>query len=215
MDRIEGDQGDGGRSADECASVDLLRSSRDGDERALEELLLRHYQRLRAFIRLRVDASTRRRESVSDITQSVCREVLRNADRFEYQGEAAFRSWLFTAALRKLGDRRDFHGAVKRDPGREVAVDAADGGADALAEVYRTSLDPAGAAQRTEWTELLEHAFDALSDREREALTLRSICELKYDAIGAEMDCAPESARKLVQRARVRLAGVMERLDGA
>ncbi|MEM9381086.1 MAG: sigma-70 family RNA polymerase sigma factor [Planctomycetota bacterium] len=213
MDRIEAGGDDGGRSADLRASAELLRSSRDGDERALQELVLRHYHRLRAFIRLRVDARTRQRESASDITQSVCLEVLRNAGRFEYQGEAAFRSWLFTAALRKLRDRRDFHGAIKRDPGLEVPVDAGDG-ADGLAGVYRTSLDPEGAAQQAEFAEILEKAFDHLSDREREALTLRSIAELPYDAIGAEMDSTPESARKLVQRARARLADVMARVEG-
>lgn len=214
MDRIDTDRGDGGSSADQRASADLLRSSRDGDDRALQELVLRHYHRLRAFIRLRVDSRTRQRESVSDITQSVCLEVLRNADRFEYLGEAAFRSWLFTAALRKLRDRRDYHGAIKRDPGLEVPADAGDG-AGALADVYRTSLDPQGAAQQAEFAELLESAFDHLSEREREALTLRSIAELPYDAIGTQMDCTPESARKLVQRARARLADVMARVDGA
>ncbi len=200
MDRIHDDES-------------LLNAARDGDNTALEELLARHYGMVRAFVRLRVDPATRLRESVSDLVQSICREVLQRADRFEYQGEAAFRSWLCEAALRKLRDRRAHHLAQRRDPAREVR--AADGGWDLLADAYRTTLDPVGHAMRIEEIECLELAFDTLSEDQREAITLRRVCGLSYAEIGQRLGSRSEAAaRQLTSRGLARLGSKLHQMLG-
>ena len=190
---------------DDGASDALLRASSAGDRTALEELLVRHYALVRAFVRLRLDPATRQRESVSDLVQSICREVLGRADRFDYRGEAAFRAWLCEAALHKIRDRRDYHRAQRRDPAREMAA-ATDAGWSDLAAVYRTTIDPVGRLLRIEEMEQLERAFDDLPDDQREALTLRSLCGAGYAEIAARTGRSEDATRKLVSRARARLA---------
>src|SRR5690606_28699201 len=53
-------------------------------------------------------------ESESHLVQSACRELLLQAEDFEYPGEAAFRAWLYTAALHKLQKRERHLRAQKR-----------------------------------------------------------------------------------------------------
>ena len=85
----------------------LIEKLTSGDPDAIEHLLSRHMPGLRAFIRLRAGPVVRARESESDLVQSVCREVLRGIERFDYQGDAAFKNWLFKAALRKIKKKLD------------------------------------------------------------------------------------------------------------
>src|SRR5258705_6880905 len=79
-------------------SVRLAERAAAGDRAALDELVVRHVDGLRAFVRLRVGPELRARESSSDLVQSVCREVLQDARRFQHAGESAFKSWLYTTA---------------------------------------------------------------------------------------------------------------------
>lgn len=184
------------------------RTQRDGNE-ALEELLVRHLALVRAYVRLRVDAATRQRESVSDLVQSICREVLARADRFQFQGEAAFRAWLCEAALRKLRDRRAFHTAARRLPACEVAMDGL--AWQELAQAYRSTLDPLGQLLRREAVDLLEQCFDELPEEQREALTLRRICGLSYGEIALRLGGRSEMAvRQMVSRAIARLGRLMQ-----
>ncbi|MCP3917245.1 MAG: sigma-70 family RNA polymerase sigma factor [bacterium] len=203
------------RETDETPHRDaeLLRASQAGDEAALDELVTRNYGMLRAFIRMRLDPATRARESASDLAQSVCREVLKRADQYEYRGDAAFRSWLCEAALRKLRDRYAYHRGAKRDPRREQAPAASNDGWRDLAQAYRTSIDPVGRALRKEELEQLERAFDALDDTMREALSLRQICEMPYGEIATRLDRSEDAVRKIVSRARARIAVTLGQTD--
>src|SRR5882672_4882354 len=96
-------------------SKDLVQRASHGDGVAVDELLERHLPGLRKYVREKISPTLLAQESASDVVQSVCREVLAGFDRFEYQGEAAFRNWLYQAALRKLIDHLRFHRAQKRD----------------------------------------------------------------------------------------------------
>src|SRR5678815_2282484 len=80
-----------------------------------------HLPALRAFVRLKAGAMLLARESCSDLAQSVCRDVLEHAERFRFGGEAEFRKWLFTTAMRKIADRVEGWRAGKRDGQRERA----------------------------------------------------------------------------------------------
>ena len=203
----------GGSEEREGSDVDLLRASQAGDNEALGTLLERHYEFLRAFVRLRVDPSARARESLSDVVQSVCREVLVRADRFEFRGEAAFRGWLCEAALRKVRDRFRYHRAQRRTTSRE---ERGSGGSDrwsGLAGVYRASLDPIGRLVSREQVEALERAFDELDESQRQALTLRTLCGLSYADLAEQLGHTEAGARKVVSRARARLAEILSRAE--
>jgi DNA-directed RNA polymerase specialized sigma24 family protein len=82
----------------------LVERSSTGDPKSLETPLARYMPRLRAFIRVRTKAMVRQHESCSDLVQSVCREVLQGAAKFD-RGDGPFRAWLFRTALNKILER--------------------------------------------------------------------------------------------------------------
>lgn len=142
----------------------------------------------------------------SDLVQSVCREVLESADRFEFQGDAAFRSWLFTAALRKLVEKdRKLH-AGRRDVRREHQIDA-EGGADAaVLQGYASATTPSLLAMGNEGAEKLEEAFDELTEEHREIITLSRFVGLSHAEIAAQLGKNEEACRQLLRRALVKLS---------
>jgi len=180
-----------------------LTASESGDP-TIERLLEEHLGSLRAFLRLRAGAGIRARLGQSDLVQSVCREVLESRDKIELQGNAAFKSWLFTAALRKLVEHdRRLH-AEKRDVRREVEVDA---GADAaLLQGYATVTTPSLVAMGREGAAKLEEAFDGLSEEHREIITLSRVVGLRHAEIAVQLGKSEESCRQLLRRALLRLS---------
>jgi RNA polymerase sigma-70 factor (ECF subfamily) len=184
-----------------------------GDQPALEELLMRHLPGLRAYIRLRVGPHLRARESASDVAQSVCVEILENLDRFQYGGEAGFRHWLYTTALRSLENKRAFHGAQKRDVAREVRLSAAcasGSSPEALLDIYRSLSTPSGAAMGLEQLERLETAFDRLGDEERELIVLSRLVGFTHREIGERLGKSEGAARVAFHRALAHLAEILD-----
>jgi len=177
----------------------------------LDRLLAEHLDSLRAFVRLRAGAAVRARLGQSDIVQSVCREVLQARERFEYQGDAAFRSWLYTAALRKVVELdRKLH-AAKRDVAREHALDA-EGGADAaLLQGYATVTTPSLVAMGREGAAKLEEAFDALSEEQREIITLARVAGLSHAELAQQLGKSEENCRQMLRRALMKLSLELER----
>ncbi len=184
-------------------------------ERSLDELLIDHLPRLRAFVRLRTNRAIRARESHSDLVQSVCREVLEGSERFRFDGEVAFRKWLYTTALRKIVERDRSMKTLKRDVGREVAAaargnDDDDDDQDLLA-AYHTVSTPSLAARQREQVALLEEAFDDLTDEHREVITLARIVGLSHAEIAAHLGKSEEACRQLLRRAMIRLEMALEK----
>ncbi|MCC6782531.1 MAG: hypothetical protein IT457_06785, partial [Planctomycetes bacterium] len=69
-----------------------------GDREAAAELLTPHLPALRAYLRLQASPLIRARESVADLMQSVCREILQDLAAFDATDESSLRRWLFVAA---------------------------------------------------------------------------------------------------------------------
>lgn len=192
----------------------LVERASHGDVIALEELLQEHLPSLRAFVRLRSGPTIRAKESVSDLVQSTCREVLQGLERFQWEGAASFRAWLYTTAQRKIAHRAEHWNAAKRAIGLEVALDprgatGADEDARVL-DVYRAlGGSPSAEVVGIETFERLERAFEALSPEEREVITLSRIVGLSHREISLELGCTEGAARVRLFRA---LAHLSERL---
>jgi RNA polymerase sigma-70 factor (ECF subfamily) len=176
-----------------------------GDRRAIEALLERYLPQVRAFVRLRVGPDLRAKESSSDIAQSVCRELLQGMDDFKWQGEEAFRAWLFTAALRKVSDKARHYGSLRRDAGREQASPDGSPQDQALWAAYRSLSSPSEHAVAREQAERLERAFARLDEEEREVVTLARIVGLSRAEIGARIGKSEGAVRVMLHRALARL----------
>lgn len=180
----------------------LVDAATAGDPLALDALLQRYLPGVRAYLRVRAGAILDK-ESVSDLAQSVCRDVLENLDRFRFDGEDGFKRWLFKTAQRKILDRYEFYAAARRDHRREEAP--ARDLADTLA-CYGSLPSPSRAAVAREELERVERALEDLPDEQREVIVLAKIVGLSRAAIAAEMGKNEGAVRMLLHRGLARLA---------
>ncbi|GJM20595.1 MAG: hypothetical protein DHS20C15_05100 [Planctomycetota bacterium] len=177
-------------------------ASADDDVNALLE---QHLPGLRAWVRLKAGPLVRAREGESDVVQSTCREVLTHADRFVHRGEAQFRRWLYTTALRKILDKHDFHTAARRDARRNTG----DGDA-ALLAVYSQLGTPSGVASAREQLDRIEAAFAELADDERDVVLLSRILGFSRAEVAAELGRSEAGVRNLLHRSLVKLSKRLE-----
>jgi RNA polymerase sigma-70 factor, ECF subfamily len=189
---------------------DLTVRAAEGDRGALEDLLHHYLPQLRAFVRLRSDPLLRRRESSSDTVQAICLDILSNAERFQYSDAEAFRRWLFTTAVRKLHDRRNYHHAERRDARRDMtAVDSATNRE--LLECYSGFCTPSRDASARERLEQVERAMETLSDEYREVISLARIAGLPHADVAIEMQRSEGTVRMLLHRALASLVSAVEK----
>jgi RNA polymerase sigma-70 factor (ECF subfamily) len=151
----------------------------------------------------------REKESTSDLAQSVCLEVLAHMDRFQYRGEAGFKSWLYTTALRKIANRYKYYGAEKRDAAREVAP--APASAASLLDCYQSFCTPSQDAIQREELARIESAFDQLPENYREVITLSRVVGLSRAEIATELGTTEDAVRGLLSRALSRLSTILDR----
>ncbi len=182
------------------------RASR-GDPEAITELLERYLPMIGAYLRLKAGRKILAQESVSDLVQSVCRDVLEDLPGFEYRGEAQFRSWLIRHAWSKLCTRWKYWKRDKRDISRERGQGASnDPGIDEQAASF---LTPSREAVAREELHRFEMALDELPAPMKEAILLRRVAELPYPEIAQAMDRSEGAVRNLVYRGLAKIA-----LDG-
>ena len=165
---------------------------------------------LRAYVRLRAGEVVRRQESNSDLVQSVCREVLTHASRFRHPSESAFRRWLFTTALRKIVDRRNYHMSEKRGAGRAVRP-AEESAERALLEAYSSFCSPSQDASVREEFSRIETAMDELSDEQREVVTLAHLVGLSRAEIAEQLGKSEGAVRMILHRGLARLGVILSR----
>jgi RNA polymerase sigma-70 factor (ECF subfamily) len=182
----------------------------DSNERldgpALERLLDEHLPGLRAFVRLKAGPTLRARESESDVVQSTCREVLVRADTFQHGGEAGFKHWLYSTALRKILNKHEFHTAGKRDARRDADGDVQ------LLGAYDAFCSPSRLASAREELDRVENAFEKLAPDHREVVLLSRVVGLSRAEVAQEMGRTEASVRNLLNRALVHLAQHLEQV---
>ena len=187
----------------------LLEDARRGDRNAIEALLESQLGGLRAFIRLRSGNALRRRESQSDLVQTICRSVLENLEHAECADERSFRNWLYTVAHRRIINRIEFHRAQKRASAREVAFAPEDGnGHDAIPalETYDGSRTPSRCAEAREEVLRIEAAIDRLPKEYRDVLIGACIQNRSHEDIATSVGKSVLATRKILSRARAKLA---------
>lgn len=176
-------------------------------EPVLGELVAEHLPRLRAFVRAHMDPGLRRRESESDLVQTVCRALLEGREKFDFRGEPQFRAWLFTAARNKILQKQRFHLREQRDLRREAARTDAD----LLLQGYQTLCTPSQVVAAEEQIAQLEAALDSLDEEHREVITLSRFAQLPFEEVGQRMGRSADAARKLLGRALVKLTERLQR----
>lgn len=166
----------------------------------METLVARCLPALRAFVRLRMGAELRAREESCDIVQSVAREVLHHADRFQHGGESGFRDWLFTTAQRKVVNHLQHLRAQKRSAARDAVLPE---------ELVGMVPTPSHHASAREELAALEGAFDALTPEQRDVVSWSRLLGLSHAEIAIRLGKSEVAVRKILSRGLARLAAVM------
>jgi RNA polymerase sigma-70 factor (ECF subfamily) len=179
-----------------------------GDRHAFDSLFARNLPKLIAYIRVRMGPDLAARESVTDLAQSVCREVLLDAGDFEYRGEESFRKWLFMQATRKLIDRHRFHRRERRDVRREVQPAGGGSTADhqSILTCYADLHTPSRVATAKDQLDRIEGVLHRLPENQREAIALARLVGLPTAEIAARLGCTDSAVRGLIARGLARLA---------
>lgn len=180
----------------------LMEAAAAGDQEALAELVSQALPDLRRVVQHRMGPSLRLQEGVSDIVQSVCREVLSHHQAFKHPDEGAVRRWLWRTAVRKIARRhRDAH-TLKRSPGQLASLDE---GPDPLARGVGVSRE----MEVKEELSLLRAAIDSLPDDQRQVVLLAKIEEIPREEIAQRIGRSPGATRMLLHRALTHLASVL------
>ncbi|MCR9248363.1 MAG: sigma-70 family RNA polymerase sigma factor [bacterium] len=174
-----------------------------------EEFFANCMPALEAFLRAQVGRALAARESISDLAQSACREVLDDLGSLEFRSEDAFRAYLFLQASRKVVDRARFHRMEKRDSRREEPLGVGNE-ARRLLQDFALTVTPSRAASATEELARVESALEELPERQREAVLLSRVARIDYSDIAEQMRLSPAAVRGLVARG---LAGLADRLS--
>lgn len=171
----------------------------------LDALFARHLPALTAFLRHKVGGELLARESIDDLAQSVCREVLADLDTLEFRGEEAFRSYLFLQATRKVVDRHRYHHQPRRDAGRtdplpDETRQIEDAG------IYSPLATPSQHAGARE--QLLR--VQQLPESQRDAILLTRIAGLSYAEVAAHTGVSESALRGLIARGLARLTVLLD-----
>ena len=164
---------------------DLVSRARSGDDRALDDLLRRHQDRIHGVCRRLVGNDA----DALDATQEALISIVRGLPRFD--GRAAFGTWSYRIATNACLDE------LRRRQRHPVADPSDLDGAAPAASTFEPDL----ASQLD-----LDAALATLPLEFRAAVVLRDLCQLDYAEIAEVLDIPPGTVRSRIARGRALLA---------
>jgi RNA polymerase sigma-70 factor (ECF subfamily) len=180
-----------------------------GDAAALEELVMRHQERVyRLALRLTGDPS-----DAADVLQETFLSVCRHLDGF--RGAARFSTWLYriaaNAALmhRRARARRPTESLERFLPSFDGAGRHA-----ATPEALQMVCHVEELLDRRLLAERAREGLERLPEGHRAAFVLRDLEELPTAEVGEILGLAPAAVRQRVHRARLLLRGYLNELPG-
>ncbi len=172
----------------------LIRSAQKGDMAALEILLDRHHDRLRAVCAKVVG----RGADADDATQMALISIVKNLDNFD--GRARFTTWSYRIATNAAIDE-----LRKRN---RRSADSLDDDDAPLQVASIGSIENATTARMD-----VQAGLDALPEDFRLPVILRDLCGMDYEEIGSVLDLAPGTVRSRIARGRGKLADLIGPID--
>ncbi|MFO1010603.1 MAG: sigma-70 family RNA polymerase sigma factor [Planctomycetota bacterium] len=185
-------------------SLDLVLRAQKGDRAALDALVARYRDRVLRIVRARLGAKLRERVDSEDILQETFLTAVRKLDSFEMREEASLIRWLARLAEHQITAAADFHGARKRDQGRDVSLSGGStGGAESGTRFFHAtdSTQPLARIANEEEQRRVEACVAELADEYRELILLRNYAGASWEAI-AEETGRPSAAAARMMHAR-------------
>lgn len=176
---------------------ELIRRARDGQPKALEELLRRYQAALRKWAGGIIQPDAPGGARPSDVAQDASLAAFRHFLSFKGASQSEWTSWLrkVVTSKAKMSLRR------ARGPERNSSGNVSLSSLDEAHEVASPRKSPSQVtAHREEWRRLLVHFQDLPLDQQ-EALTLRRLKELSAAEVAERMGRSEAAVDSLVQRA--------------
>jgi RNA polymerase sigma-70 factor (ECF subfamily) len=190
-------------SDDAASPEELLKRLRSGDQAAATELFRRFARRLIGLARAQLDSRLRHKVDPEDVVQSVFRSFFMRHQEGQFQVRDWDNLWSLLAMItvRKCTNVRVSLGRQARNVHREIRIEA--GPDDSSPGWEALARDPTP-AEAVALTELIDKLLGALSERERQMVTL-SLEGKDARAISEVVGRAERTVRRTVDHFRQRL----------
>jgi RNA polymerase sigma-70 factor (ECF subfamily) len=200
-------------------TVRLIERAQGGDTEALNELFVRHRERLRRMVDIRLDHRLQARLDASDVIQDAYVEVVERLGEYLRDPRLPFFLWLRLVVGERLTKLHRHHlGTPMRDAGREVALYRGAlpqaSSAALAAQLLGQHTSPSEAAVRAERLLRLQEALNSLDPMDREILALRHFEELTSAEAARVLEIEEAAAAKRYVRALRRLKKILAALPG-
>lgn len=191
-------------------SLELVLRAQGGDRAALDRLIERYRERVLKIVRLRLGTKLREQVDSEDILQETFITAVRKLESFEMRDEASLIHWLARLAERQIIAVADYHGARKRDHGRNVSLSGTvrtDDGASRTQVFFATdTTQPLARLARAEEGKIVEDCLARLPEEYRELILLRNYAGASWETVAEETGRpSPAAARMMHARAMVEL----------
>jgi RNA polymerase sigma-70 factor, ECF subfamily len=189
----------------------VLRSAR-GDDSARQALLVRHRDRLRKMIGVRLDRRLLGRLDPSDVVQEVLIEAHEKLNDYLRDQPLPFYPWLRQIAWQRLVKIHQHHHARKRrvtQEGPELLELPEDSVADLVERLAGSGTSPSRYALREELRHRVRRALGQLGERDREVLVLRYLEQLPLAEIAAVLGSTEGAVKSRHARALLRLQTIL------
>lgn len=198
---------------EENETRELLRRIRQGDSRAVEELLARYREPIRRMIALRLDAALSSRLDASDVVQEVLLEANRRLKEYLRNPRLPFHLWLRHIARDRVVDAHRRHRqAQRRSLNREQPLDDStqDGTSAEAGAFVDQEMTPASAAIRHELERRFWSELTFLDAEDREVILMRHGEHLTNQEVALVLGLTEAAASmrylRAMRRLRARLA---------
>ena len=169
---------------------ELIRAANGGDVAALEVLLERHHDRLRAVCARVVGSGA----DADDATQMALISIVKNLEKFD--GRARFTTWSYRIATNAAIDE------LRRRQRRAAATIDDD-------EAPLHLVTPGDVAEASVANVEISAALEQLPEDFRIPVILRDLAGLDYEQIGEILDLPPGTVRSRIARGRGKLADLI------
>jgi RNA polymerase sigma-70 factor (ECF subfamily) len=192
----------------------LLEEAKRGDVEARQRLLVRHQERLRQLIALRMDRRLAARLDPSDVVQETLAEAIQRLSDYLRHGSLPFYPWLRQLALDRLAELHRRHIQTrKRSVMREQRWTPAlpdESVLDLAQRLMTRGSSPSARLLRAEQRDRVQAALARLADNDREVLVLRHLEQLPVRDIAAVLGISEAAVYTRHLRALERLRRLLE-----
>jgi RNA polymerase sigma-70 factor (ECF subfamily) len=194
---------------------EMIARAISGDHVALEQLLLRHYDRLVRTIGAKLPASIQQVVDVDDILQQTFLQVFRDIHNFKPHSGPSFFHWVKTIAENRLLDT--IKGLKRKKRGgdchqvRDVKGTETSSIKNLVDMLSANGRGPSFSVARHEATQAIQIGLASLPDDQREAIRLRFINGKSLEEVAIAMARTKGAVRGLLYRAKQELQGTLGR----